>query len=85
VPTVPSLSVGSIVSGAEGALNASGGTASSFTFDHRGRDGNPSNPCGEPPGAVGATLSPRTAEGGGLRGQDARTTGDPTGLDWGAF
>jgi glucose/arabinose dehydrogenase len=77
----PSLSVGSLVFGADGALYASGGTASSFTFIDWGQDGNPVNPCGDPPGGVGATLSPPTAEGGALRGQDVRTTGDPTGLD----
>ena len=40
-----------------------------------------SNPCGDPPGGVGATLTPPTAEGGALRAQDLRTSGDPVGLD----
>jgi glucose/arabinose dehydrogenase len=77
----PSLSVGSLVFGADGALYATGGTASSFTFTDWGQDGNPLNPCGDPPGGVGATLTAPTAEGGSLRAQDIRTTGDPTGLD----
>ncbi len=77
----PSLSVGSLVFGQDGALYASAGTASNFNFDDWGQDGNPLNPCGDPPGGVGATLTPPTAEGGSLRAQDVRTTGDPTGLD----
>ncbi len=77
----PSLSVGSLVFGQDGKLYASAGTASNFSFDDWGQDGNPLNPCGDPPGGVGATLAPPTAEGGSLRAQDVRTTGDPTGLD----
>ena len=34
-----------------------------------------------PAGRRGAALTPPTAEGGALRSQDMRTTGDPTGLD----
>jgi glucose/arabinose dehydrogenase len=75
----PSLSVGSLVFGADGALYASGGTASSFTFSDWGQDGNPLNPCGDPPGGVGAALSPPTAEGGSLRAQDVRTTAPSSG------
>jgi glucose/arabinose dehydrogenase len=77
----PSLSVGSLVFGADGALYASGGTASGFTFNDWGQAGSPLNPCGDPPGGVGATLTPPTAEGGSLRAQDIRTTGDPMSLD----
>ena len=77
----PSLSVGSLVFGQDGALYASAGTASNFNFDDWGQDGNPLNPCGDPPGGPGAMLTPPTAEGGSLRAQDVRTTGDPTGLD----
>ncbi len=39
------------------------------------------NPCGDPPGGRGGSMTPPTAEGGALRSQDVRTTGDPTGLD----
>jgi glucose/arabinose dehydrogenase len=77
----PSLSVGSLVFGADGALYATAGTSSSFTFTDWGQDGNPLNPCGDPPGGVGAQLSPPTAEGGALRAQDIRTKSDPAGLD----
>jgi glucose/arabinose dehydrogenase len=77
----PSLSVGSLAFGSDGALYATAGTGSGFTFNDWGQDGNPLNPCGDPPGGVGAQLSPPTAEGGSLRGQDIRTKSDPAGLD----
>jgi glucose/arabinose dehydrogenase len=77
----PSHSIGSLFFGADGALYASGGDGASFTFVDWGQDGNPRNPCGDPPGGVGATLTPPTAEGGALRSQDVRTTSDPTTLD----
>ena len=65
----------------DGALYASGGDGASFNFADWGQDGAPLNPCGDPPGGVGATLSPPTAEGGALRSQDLRTAGDPVSLD----
>jgi glucose/arabinose dehydrogenase len=77
----PSHSVGSLAFGADGALYASAGEGASFTFDDYGQDGNPLNPCGDPPGGAGATLTPPTAEGGRLRSQDLRTSGDPVTLD----
>ena len=77
----PSHSVGSLAFGADGALYVSGGDGASFNFADWGQDGNPLNPCGDPPGGVGAVLSPPTAEGGALRSQDLRTSGDPVSLD----
>ena len=77
----PSHSVGSVEFGRDGALYASGGDGASFNFADWGQDGSPLNPCGDPPGGVGATLTPPTAEGGALRSQDLRTSGDPVGLD----
>ncbi len=77
----PSHSVGSLAFGADGALYVSGGDGASFNFADWGQDGNPLNPCGDPPGGVGAVLSPPTAEGGALRSQDLRTNGDPVSLD----
>jgi PKD repeat protein len=77
----PSHSVGTVEFDADGALYASGGDGASFNFADWGQDGNPLNPCGDPPGSPGATLAPPTAEGGALRSQDLRTTGDPTTLD----
>jgi glucose/arabinose dehydrogenase len=77
----PSHSVGTVEFGRDGALYASGGDGASFNFVDYGQDGSPLNPCGDPPGGVGATLTPPTAEGGALRSQDLRTTGDPVSLD----
>jgi glucose/arabinose dehydrogenase len=77
----PSHSVGSVEFGPDGALYMSAGEAASFTFADHGQDGNPLNPCGDPPGGVGAVLAPPTAEGGALRAQDLRTSGDPVTLD----
>ena len=77
----PSHSIGSLAFGADGALYVSGGDGASFNFVDYGQDGAPVNPCGDPPGGVGTVLTPPTAEGGALRSQDLRTTGDPTSLD----
>jgi glucose/arabinose dehydrogenase/PKD repeat protein len=63
----PSHSVGDIEFGADGALYASGGEGASFTFTDRGQIG---NPCDDP-----------ADQGGALRAQDLRTTGDKVGLD----
>jgi PKD repeat protein len=77
----PSHSVGDLAFGADGALYVTGGDGASFNFADWGQDGSPLNPCGDPPGGVGATLTPPTAEGGALRSQDLRTTSDPATLD----
>ncbi|HZA75921.1 MAG TPA: PQQ-dependent sugar dehydrogenase, partial [Acidimicrobiales bacterium] len=77
----PSHSIGSLAFGADGALYVSGGDGASFNFVDYGQDGTPVNPCGDPPGGVGGTMTPPTAEGGALRSQDARTMSDPVGLD----
>jgi glucose/arabinose dehydrogenase len=78
----PSHSIGTALIGPDGFLYAGAGEASNFNggADY-GQYGDPLNPCGDPPGGVGATLTPPTAEGGALRAQDVRTTGDPQGLD----
>src|SRR4030095_15864095 len=77
----PSHSVGDLAFGADGALYVSGGDGASFNFADYGQDGNPLNPCGDPPGGVGAALPPPTAHGRALRSQDLRTSGDPVTLD----
>ncbi len=77
----PSHSVGDLGFGADGALYVSGGDGASFGFADYGQDGRPRNPCGDPPGGVGATQAPPTAEGGALRSQDLRTSSDPVGFD----
>ena len=66
-------SVGTAAFGSDGALYASGGEGAGATFTDYGQFGNPLNPCGDPPGGVGATLTPPSAEGGALRSQDLRT------------
>jgi glucose/arabinose dehydrogenase len=77
----PSHSIGTVEFGPDRALYASGGDGASFNFVDYGQDGSPLNPCGDPPGGVGATLTPPTAQGGALRSQDLRTSGDPVSLD----
>jgi PKD repeat protein/glucose/arabinose dehydrogenase len=77
----PSHSVGTIEFGPDGKLYASGGEGASFNFVDWGQDGNPINPCGDPPGGIGGAETPPTAEGGALRSQDLRTPADPTTLD----
>jgi glucose/arabinose dehydrogenase len=77
----PSHSVGSLAFGPDGALYVSAGDGASFNWADYGQDGNPLNPCGDPPAGAGGTMTPPTAEGGALRSQDIRTTGDPTALD----
>jgi glucose/arabinose dehydrogenase len=77
----PSHSIGTVEFGPDGALYAGGGDGASFVFADYGQDGNPLNPCGDPPGGVGGVQTPPTAEGGALRAQDLRTPGDPATLD----
>jgi glucose/arabinose dehydrogenase len=76
----PGHSIGSLAFGADGALYVTGGEGANFDFVDYGQMGSPLNPCGDPPGGAGATLTPPTAEGGSLRSQDLRTSGDPVGL-----
>ena len=76
----PGHSIGTLAFGPDGALYAGGGEGASFQFADYGQTGDPPNPCGDPPGGVGATLTPPSAQGGSLRAQDLRTAGDPVGL-----
>lgn len=77
----PSHATGDLRFGSDGMLYVSAGDGASFSFNDYGQDGDPLNPCGDPPGGVGATLTLPTAEGGSLRSQDIRTSGDPQGFD----
>ena len=75
----PSHTIGSLVFGADGSLYASGGEGADYNAADWGQNGVPPNPCGDPPGAAGTALTRPGSEGGALRSQDVRTTGDPTG------
>jgi len=83
----PSHSIGDLAFGPDGALYVSGGDGASFNYADYGQSGGssgspvPKNPCGDPPSGVGGTQTVPTAEGGALRSQDLRTSGDPTSLD----
>jgi glucose/arabinose dehydrogenase len=84
----PSHSIGTIAFGPDGALYAGAGDGASYSSTDYGQFGGslagtptPKNPCGDPPGGVGATLSPPTAAGGALRAQDVVAAGDATSLD----
>ncbi len=77
----PSHSVGDLAFGPDGYLYASAGDGASYNFADYGQDGNPVNPCGDPPAGVGGAQTIPTAEGGALRSQDLQTLGDPQGLD----
>ncbi len=74
----PSHSTGQVEFGPDGGLYASGGDGASFNFVDYGQDGNPLNPLGDPPVAVGAAQTPPTAEGGALRSQSVRRADGPT-------
>jgi glucose/arabinose dehydrogenase/PKD repeat protein len=82
----PSHSIGTVAFGPDGALYAGAGESASFVNKDYGQDfgpgddTTPDNPCGDPPSPVGTALSPPSAEGGSLRAQDLRTSGDPAGL-----
>jgi glucose/arabinose dehydrogenase len=87
----PSHAGGGMAFGADGALYVSGGEGANFYAEDYGQFGGslpgtptPSNPCGDPPGGVGGSMSTPSAQGGALRSQDLRTpatAADPTGLN----
>ena len=49
----PSHAGGGIAFGADGYLYFSGGDGAAWHFADYGQDGNPVNPCGDPPGGAG--------------------------------
>ncbi|RSM74130.1 hypothetical protein DMB66_01505 [Actinoplanes sp. ATCC 53533] len=74
----PSHSIGDLHFGADRMLYVSAGDGASYGVVDYGQLGSPANPCADPPGG---TMTPPTAQGGALRSQDVRSTGDPAGLD----
>lgn len=88
----PSHTVGDLRFGADGALYVSAGDGAFFTStpDYGQRGGTlpdttsplvPRNPCDDPPAGVGGSMTAPSAEGGSLRSQDIRTSGDPVSYD----
>ncbi|HET9793469.1 MAG TPA: PQQ-dependent sugar dehydrogenase [Thermoanaerobaculia bacterium] len=76
----PSHSLGALQFGADGALYASDGDGASMGTVDYGQFGG--NPLGDPPGGVGGTMEPPTAEGGALRSQSLRRQpGEPAVLN----
>ncbi len=71
---------GDLTFGLDGYLYASSGEGSTPSGTDFGQKGYHPNACGDPPTAVGVAPKVPTAEGGALRAQDVRTTGDQTGL-----
>jgi glucose/arabinose dehydrogenase len=84
----PSHSIGTVAFGPDGALYAGAGEGANFYAVDYGQFGGslsgtptPRNPCGDPPGGVGGSMAPPTAEGGALRSQSVRTSRNPVSLD----
>ena len=80
----PSHSIGSLAFGADGMLYVSGGDGASFNYVDYGQAGDPLNPCGDPPVAVGEAQTAPTAEGGALRSQALRGAAPPSATDYAA-
>jgi MYXO-CTERM domain-containing protein len=81
----PSHATGQVEFGPDGALYASGGDGASFNFVDYGQDGNPLNPLGDPPVAVGEPQTPPSAQGGALRSQSPRRLSGPVLLNGGVI
>jgi glucose/arabinose dehydrogenase/PKD repeat protein len=84
----PSHSTGDLYFGQDGYLYASAGDGASFNFADWGQDGDPLNPCDDPPAGdgdlsngTGTSNTGSTAAGGALRSQDIITTSDPVSFD----
>jgi glucose/arabinose dehydrogenase len=83
----PSHSNDDLAFGPDGALYVTSGEGANYNAVDYGQWGNTyagdsRNPCGDPPGGVGGTMTPPTAEGGALRAQSLRRkAGEPVVLN----
>lgn len=75
----PSHGTAGVVFGTDGALYVGAGEGANWTRPDWGQFGNPRNPCGDPPGGVGGSMTMPEAEGGSFRSLDLLTPGDPVG------
>lgn len=79
----PSHTIGELAFAADGSLYVSGGDGASYINVDYGQygdslPGDSTNPCGDPPGGVGGSMTPPTARGGALRSQSIlRPAGEP--------
>ena len=73
-----SHSIGTLEFGADGALYVSGGEGASFDCADYGQAGDPLNPCGDPPGGLGATLTPPRPKAGRFARRTCAPPADPT-------
>ncbi len=85
-------SIGTVRFGPDGALYVGGGEGANADYVDYGQAGGtvgsptdphfvPKNPCGDPPGGVGGSMTPPTAEGGALRSQSLRRSDGPAVLN----
>ncbi len=73
----PSHTQDTVMVGPDGQLWVTAGEGASFTTRDYGQYG---NPCGDPPGTAGTSLTIPTAEGGSLRAQQAQNQSGPQAL-----
>jgi glucose/arabinose dehydrogenase len=86
----PSHSIGNLVFDSTGGLVLTAGDGGSFNWVDYGQGGNnsgptPKNPCADPPSGMGGNQTAPTAEGGALRSQDLRSSGDSLSFDGSAL
>lgn len=83
----PTHSVGDLVFDDHGALLVSSGDGAHYALVDYGQEGGPSgsptvvNPCADPPVPRGVAQTAPSSQGGALRSQDLRTSGDPLSYD----
>ena len=81
MPAVPSHSIGTVEFGPDGALYASAGEGASFNFVDYGQDGNPVNPCGDPPAGLRRAHPANARKAARCAARISGRSGDPVALD----